>query len=230
MIPDWAVPAALRLWPSVDNPVWRDRRASARALGPSLAVRVAPRRIRRKVDPQAVVAIKEGFLIDGLSQLPTQDIRNHYTYLDMADVARHGEDMAATRLYRWLKASWEAGRPVSGRGQVFDSEERIAAYYRTYLDLHRSLQRDGYRYVGTDEICLGIGGDGEILHVRRGTHRLAAAQILELPSVSGRITHIDRAFAERATAANPKSTGIVALLADAICEAVGSVADETANR
>lgn len=217
MIPDWAIPAALRLWPGLGNPVWNDRLAAARALGPALVIRVAPQRVRRKLDPRAAATIKEGFLIEDLGQMPTQDVRDLYTYFDMADVARHGENMVATRLYRWLKASWEAGRPVTGRGQVFDSEERIADYYRTYLELYRSLQRDGYRYEGADEICFGVGADGEILHIRRGTHRLAAAHILELPSVSGRITHIDRLFAERAVAASgARPGGTAAILADAI--------------
>ncbi|MBL8711089.1 MAG: hypothetical protein JNL25_17980 [Rhodospirillaceae bacterium] len=231
MIPDWAVPAALRLWPGLGNPVWKDRRAAALALGPALAVRVAPQRVRRKLDPRAAATIKEGFLIQGLDQMPKQDVRDLYTYFDMLDVARHGENMAATRLYRWLKASWEAGRPVTGRGQVFDSEERIADYYRTYLELYRSLQRDGYRYDGADEICFGIGADGEIFHIRRGTHRLAAAHILELPSVSGRITHIDRRFATQAVAAaGARPGGTTAILADAIQAAIDRPVADEANR
>ena len=82
---------------------------------------------------------------------------------------------------------------------MFNSEPEIEAYCRVYLDLYTSMKRDGYRYSGDDEICLGIAADGEIVHMRRGTHRMAAAQILELPSLSARITHVDRAWAQRFT-------------------------------
>lgn len=189
---------SLGLWPSLRNPAWRDSAAAQAALHADLAVTIRPTRVRRKLDAAAMAPIKARFLVDGLGNLPTQDIDSLYTYLDMADVATHGDDLAATRLYRWLMASWEAGRPVQGRGQVFDSSDKIFSYCRSNLDLFRSMKRNGYSYSGPDEICFGIAADGEILHMRRGTHRMAAAQILELPSVSGRITHLDRSFAARA--------------------------------
>jgi hypothetical protein len=47
-------------------------------------------------------------------------------------------------------------------------------------------------------MCFGIAAGGEVLLVRRGTHRLAAAQILGLAGVTGRVTHLDRRFAEQA--------------------------------
>ncbi|MDY0874286.1 hypothetical protein [Dongia rigui] len=154
-------------------------------------------KIRRKLSAKAVRPIKDRFLIDGLGTLPSDPINDLYTYMDMSDIARFGDEFTKTRLYQWLKASWVAGRPVEGRGRVFNSEAEIVAYCRDYLDLYTSMKRDGYRYSGDDDICLGIAADGEVVHVRRGTHRMAAAQILELPSVSARITHVDKAWARR---------------------------------
>ncbi|WP_374652963.1 hypothetical protein [Dongia sp.] len=192
---------SLKIWSSLDNPAWNLAAVAERELGTLLNVSVDPRRIRRKIAPKEVAPIKDRFLVDGLGVLASDPIQDLYTYMDMADIARHGDDLTRTRLYQWLKASWQAGRPVEGRGQVFNSEAAIEAYYRTYLGLYRSMQRDGYRYSGDDDICLGVSADGEIVHIRRGTHRMAAAQILELPSVSARITHIDRAFARSAASA-----------------------------
>jgi hypothetical protein len=194
MNPAWSI----GLWPSLGNPAWRRADAANAMLGSSLAVAVRPSSVRRKLDPAAMAPLKGRFLVPDLGTLPAQPINELYTYGDMADVAEHGENLAETRLYRWLMASWAAGRAVQGRGQVFDTEEKIRAYCKSNLDLLRSLQRDGYNYAGDDEICLGITGAGEILHMRRGTHRMAAAQILELPSVTGRITHVDQRFAETA--------------------------------
>lgn len=165
--------------------------------------------------------IKDRFMVTGLDALPVQPIDELYTYGDMADVAKHGENLSETRLYRWLMASWTAGRPVEGRGQIFDTEKKIRSYCRSNLDLLRSLQRDGYKYAGNDEICFGITAVGDLLHMRRGTHRMAAARILELPSVTGRITHVDQSFAERAVAeARQRGEGgsVVQILGRAIQE------------
>lgn len=192
-------PISLRVWPSIENPAWQSAKASESALGDLPRVSVSPMRIKRKLSAKAVSPLKDRFIVTELGTLPSEPIESLYTYLDMSDIARFGEDFPKTRLYQWLKASWMAGRPVEGRGRVFNSEAEIADYCRVYLDLYNSMKRDGYRYSGDDEICLGIAADGEIVHMRRGTHRMAAAQILELPSVSARITHVDRAWAGRFT-------------------------------
>jgi hypothetical protein len=190
-------PLSLRVWPSIDNRAWELARVAERALGSELQVRVAPMRIKRKLAAKAVGPIKDRFLVTGLGELPSEPLSALYTFMDMSDIAQFGIDLQKTRLYQWLKASWVAGRPVEGRGRIFNSEAEIEDYCRVYLDLYNSMKRDGYRYSGDDDICLGIAADGEIVHVRRGTHRMAAAQILELPSVSARITHVDRAWAGR---------------------------------
>lgn len=140
-------------------------------------------------------------MVTGLETLPAREITSLYTYLDMADVAQHGDNLTKTRLYRWLRAAAEAGRAVQGRAERLDTEERILSHCRGKLDLYRSLREKGYSYQGPDDICLGILPDGSLLHMRRGTHRMTAAQLLELPSVTGKITHVDRRFAERAVAA-----------------------------
>jgi hypothetical protein len=188
---------SLRIWPSIDNPAWESAKVAGDMLGAALHVQVAPMRVRRKLAPKAVGPIKDRFLISGLGDLPSDPIADLYTYMDMEDIGRFGEDFQKTRLYQWLKASWMAGRPVEGRGRLFNSEAAIEAYCGVYLDLYNSMKRDGYRYSGDDDICLGIAADGELVHIRRGTHRMAAAQILELPSVSARITHVDKAWAKR---------------------------------
>lgn len=212
---DWS----LRFWPSLRNAAWRRAAAAEAALGAALEVRVRPRAVGFKVTAAAMAPLKSRFLIEGLADLPAEAITSLYTYGDMADIAAHGEDLQATRLYHWLRAALAAGRPVQGRGILFDSDQKIIDYCRTNLDLFRSLQRNGYNYSGPDEICFGITANGEIRHMRRGTHRMTAAHILELPSVSGRITHVDRAFAERVVGRkDPGSAATIERLGQAIQE------------
>ena len=88
--------------------------------------------------------------------------------------------------------------PVYARGIVCDTEQRMLDYYFTYLDLFRSLQQRGYDYRGDDEICFGITADDGIVHMRRGTHRLAMAHFLGLPFVTGFVTHVDPAWVDSA--------------------------------
>ncbi|TDQ81469.1 hypothetical protein A8950_2537 [Dongia mobilis] len=207
----------LKIWPSPANPAWGSAAAAAAVLGPALAVAVAPRAVLRKLNAAAMAPLKNRFLVDGLGDLPSKAICEHYTYLDMTDVARHGDDVAATRLHRWLVASCEAGRPVTARGQVIDSVELATAYCQRNLALFRSLQQNGYSYTGRDEICLGITADGALLHMRRGTHRMAAAHMLAMPRITARITHVDRRFAADALRAGERG-GAIASLAKAIQE------------
>jgi hypothetical protein len=190
-------PLSLGIWPSLANPAWRSSGAM-RLFGGRLRVSIDPARIARKLGARRLAGLRGSFMVDGLDGLPTDLVRSLYTYRDMEDIARHGADWRATRLGQWLKAAVEAGRPPLVRGALVTNEAEIEAYYRVYLTMFESMRTIGYRYEGKDDMCFGIGAAGEAILIRRGTHRLAAAQILGLAKVEGRVTHIDRAFAERA--------------------------------
>ncbi len=198
-------PVLIRLWPSLANPAWRLESAAA-LVGGGLRIQIAPSRVVRKLSPQAQRRIKSGFLVAGLGDQPMDSIDRLYTYHDMVEIARHREDFRATCLYRWFRASIDAARPVEARGVLIDSDAAIERYYRVYLDMLLSLEAKGYAYAGEDDMCFGITAGREIVLVRRGTHRLAAAQILGLPVVSGIVTHIDRRFAGECRRAYPDAT------------------------
>jgi hypothetical protein len=190
-------PVSLGIWPGLGNPAWRSSGAM-RLFGRGLFVAIDPKRVTRKLSAPALPEIRGAFLVDGLGRMPTDPVTGLYTYRDMEDIARHGADWRATRLGQWLKAAVEAGRPPQVRGALVTSEAEIEAYYCGYLTMFESMRAIGYRYEGNDHMCFGIGGTGDVILIRRGTHRLAAAQILAVPQVRGRVTHIDRAFAVRA--------------------------------
>ena len=195
-------PVSLRVWPSLSNPAWSSAGA-LRLFGDRLMVTVDPRRVARKIAPESAAKLKGRFLVTGLDALPTTPVAALYTHRDMEDIARYGADWRSTRLGQWLLASLAAGRPQFVRGGWIATEAEIEAYYRGYLTMFESMRDHGYRYEGDDHMCFGIGAGGDFVLVRRGTHRLAAAHILELKQVAGRVTKIDRRFAEAAVQEAP---------------------------
>ncbi len=188
------IAGVLALAPGAWNPAWRCGPAIRRALGARGRVAVAPRQVVGKLAAAEMAELKTSFLVSGLADRALTPITKLHTYRDVEDFAVHGDDHEASRLFRWLKQAAAEGRPINARGVVCDTEAKMLDYYRTYLALFRSLQRDGYRYRGDDEICFGIGAAGQVVHMRRGTHRLVSAHFLGLPSVTGYVTHADPAW------------------------------------
>ncbi len=161
------------------------------ALGNRARIAVDPRSILGKVPADMMGEVKRQFLVPNLAHRGLTAVLDLHTYRDIEDFAQFGDDYGASRLFQWLKQAAAAGEPINARGIVCDTEAKMLDYYRTYLDLFRSLQRDGYRYSGPDEICFGIAADGSVVHMRRGTHRLVSAHFLGLPQVTGYVTHAD---------------------------------------
>jgi hypothetical protein len=187
-------PVLIRVWPSTANPAWR-LAAARKAFGATLGVKIAPSRVAHKLAPAAMRQLKGAFLVEGLGALPMDPIDRLYTHQDMVEIAHHREDFRATRVYHWFRASIDAGRPVLARGVVVDSDDKIERYYRMYLSMLQSMETNGYDFSGDDEMCFGVTATGDFVLIRRGTHRLATAQILGLPAVSGVVTHVDVEFA-----------------------------------
>ncbi len=191
---------ALSLAPGTWNPAWRCGDAIRASVGEQARIAIDPRKVEGKISARAMVGLKPRFLVPNLAGRDVRGIPDLHTYRDIEDFAAHGDDYRATRLFRWLKQAADEGRPINARGVVCDTEERMLDYYRTYLELFRSLQRQGYRYRGEDEICFGATASGGIVHMRRGTHRLAAAHFLRLPFVTGYVTHADPVWVQRCCA------------------------------
>ena len=189
-------PVLIRIWPSTANPAWR-LSAARKAFGDALKVRIAPSCVMRKLDSTAMRQVKGAFLVEKLGDLPMHRVDGLYTYQDMVEIVRHRADFRATRVYHWFRASIDAHRPVLARGVIVDSDEKIESYYRMYLSMLQSMEAKGYDYAGADDMCFGVTAGGEFVLVRRGTHRLATAQILGLPTVTGVVTHVDIEFAEK---------------------------------
>lgn len=173
------------------NPAWLRGDSVRAALGEQARIAVDPRCVLGKVPAAIMADVKHRFLVPGLAHCGLTAILDLHTYRDVEDFAQFGDDHAASRLFQWLQRAAAAGEPINARGIVCDTEAKMLDYYRTYLELFRSLRRDGYHYSGPDEICFGIAADGSVVHMRHGTHRLVSAHFLGLPSVTGYVTHAD---------------------------------------
>lgn len=194
--------AALSIAPGTWNPAWRYGDSIRAELGPGARIAIDPRRVIGKIGMRTMNGLKRRFLVPQLATRQFRPIAELHTYRDVEDFAAHGDDYRATRLYRWLEQAADEGKPVTARGVVCDTEPRMLDYYFTYLNLFRSLQQRGYAYSGKDEICFGITAEGGIVHMRRGTHRLASAHFLKLPFVTGRVTHADPVWVDQALRRN----------------------------
>ena len=194
------VRVALSLAPGTWNPAWRYGDTIRVELGDAARITVDPQRVLGKIGQRTMNGLKRRFLVPQLGSREFRPIAELPTYRDVEDFAAHGDDYRATRLYRWLKQSADEGMPVNARGVICDTEQAMLDYYLTYLGLFRSLQQRGYVYRGNDEICFGVTADGGIVHMRRGTHRLASAHFLKLPFVTGLVTHVDPLWVEKALA------------------------------
>lgn len=185
------IDSLLSLAPGAWNPAWQRGDSVRAALGDRARIAVDPRNVVGKVPAAMMGEVKHRFLVPGLANSGLTAIVDLHTYRDVEDFAQFGDDYAASRLFQWLQRSAAAGEPINARGIVCDTEAKMLDYYRSYLELFRSLQRDGYRYAGQDEVCFGIAADGSVVHMRRGTHRLVSAFFLGLPSITGYVTHAD---------------------------------------
>jgi hypothetical protein len=194
--------AALSVAPGTWNPAWRYGDVIRAELGPAARIAIDPRQVLGKIGMRTMNGLKRRFLVPQLGVCEFRPIAELPTYRDVEDFAAHGDDYRATRLYRWLKQSADEGMPVNARGIMCDTEQRMLDYYFTYLDLFRSLQQRGYAYRGEDEICFGVTAEGGIVHMRRGTHRLASAHFLKLPFITGLVTHADPAWVDQAVRRN----------------------------
>jgi hypothetical protein len=196
------VRAALSLAPGSWNPAWRYGDVIRAELGSGARIAIDPRQVLGKIGMRTMNGLKRCFLVPQLGSREFRPITELPTYRDVEDFAAHGDDYRATRLYRWLMQSADEGMPVTARGVVCDTEPQMLDYYFTYLGLFRSLQHRGYDYRGEDEICFGVTAEGGIVHMRRGTHRLASAHFLKLPFVTGLVTHADPAWVDQAVRRN----------------------------
>lgn len=126
--------------------------------------------------------------VDGPWDRATYSFRNHYLYQSIRAHLHHGVDWEDTQIYDHPKYA--------------DDPERARNRCRKIERIIESIRSDGYRLqenldhgvdtpysrIGTtkitDEIIVGMDRHGELLHLKNGRHRLAAAQLLGVDRIA----------------------------------------------
>lgn len=102
-------------------------------------------------------------------------------------------DYTQTARYRDIMADLDAGRIVrmESKGYTITSTSDAARYFEDYVALLRSMAAEGYvAGRAVDDMLVMVGRDRKLVKESRGRHRFAAAQVVGVPSVPVRISHI----------------------------------------
>jgi hypothetical protein len=133
---------------------------------------------------------------------------------EMIELVQHRTAYSSMPSFRQLMRRSTGRRPSRRYGDLMNSEDKIHTYFRHYLQLIETIERDGYRdryslgawkVPGTAKlqertghhkrnIGVAIGPDGTLLRFLGGRHRTAIAQALKLPSVPVEIRLVHAAW------------------------------------
>jgi hypothetical protein len=157
-------------------------------------VRVAPRAVRGACHGvfSALGNRGPGWVLDGDWDLTTTPFAEDHRYRAIRDVMTRGRAWSETDSYRDTLAAIDEGAVMwycRTREQYEERCRAIEALYRDieangYLTQRELRERRGLgALVGRgDEVSVGVGRHGELLFVD-GAHRLAIAQLLDLPPI-----------------------------------------------
>lgn len=187
-------PAGFRLF-GLANPCLTPWNAGA-LLGRALEISVAPGSIRRKLPRGRPAGWPARFLFaDGWDREASREPIMRACEA-MADLLEHRDELPRSLVYRDMMQRIAAGRPLVKAGVAIADAAEARRHCEDYLRTGLSMQAQGYRAeLAPDAIEVAVARDGEILHLRRGNHRLAFAQVLGLASVVVRVRFMHREFA-----------------------------------
>jgi hypothetical protein len=175
-------------------------------LNEALLISVNPKRIalygasvaeRRKLGNTYLRALdrrrRSRFILPGnwdLNCVPFRDIERYRFALELR---RYRFDYTKCNRFLELMERIEAGEIVSykNKGAVFRKAEDVHRYLQGHVEVCRSMIQFGYLpEKATDHICIMVGRNGELIKEVRGRHRLAIAQVFDVPLVVALVRHV----------------------------------------
>lgn len=120
---------------------------------------------------------------------------------------------------RQIRARGEARSKNMRRNRQFRSEQAIHAHFRKVAALIRSIKHDGYDVCKGDAIGLGLGRRGQLIKLKHGHHRLAIAQLLDVPLVRFSIVAVHPIWLKNRLH-SPPPAGFRSLLPDMVKQAL----------
>lgn len=156
-----------------------------------------PRRVARRPSSMA-------FLWDGDWDLRCEDLRysEDNELSEVRDLARHRDHLEQSRAFLMYSRMLQAGKPHRSHreGIYLNSPERILEYLQLCLGFLDDMAAHGYQpQRAPDAIGVVISREGRILKYRRGRHRLAMAQWLDLPGIPVQVVHVHRLWWHKVT-------------------------------
>jgi hypothetical protein len=143
-------------------------------------------------DPMPHLDFFKYFIIDGdwdKDSIPVKEDRN---YKDIQDIIYFGENYSQSESFRLYLLELIENQPQKDHlGNRFNSRRSVEASFEFYLGLIDSMRENGYvKKEALDDgkmdsdIGVAIGRLGELIHFRKGHHRLAIAKQIALERVA----------------------------------------------
>lgn len=148
----------------------------------------AERRIRKMLSQRS-----RARLVQERDYLRLGTFRETETWRFLAELDEANLDWRCVARYRDFRQRIEAGEVVHLRSkrQRMTTVADLEPYFEQYATLLRSMREHGYVATSArDRITILIDARGGIMKETKGRHRLAAAQIVGVPSVPVRISHV----------------------------------------
>jgi len=168
-------------------------------LGDLLSFEINPNRISKTILKEFFVgndwlqnrAFFDWFIVGGDWDVKTGLFRQERNFKEILDLFDHGKYFRDSFSYKKCVLEWQRGIPQKDyRGNHFREIQDIDDTFSYYLGLIESMKENGYvpqeflNKTGQErDIGVAISSSAEPFHFRTGHHRLAIAQILQLPSI-----------------------------------------------
>lgn len=123
---------------------------------------------------------------------------DRYQFVD--ELKRYNFDYTRCARFRSLVDQVKRGEVVKykSKGLLIKSEEDVHTYLRNHIKVCKSMIAHGYLPDrAKDHICVMLGRKGELIKEVRGRHRLAIAQVFQIPTVVVLVRHVHPIWVKR---------------------------------
>ncbi len=172
-------------------------------LGESLSIDINPRLIVKSIRKEFKVGndllqnkqFFKWFVVGGDWDINYELFSKERNYGEILDLINYDSEFRSSLSYKRCVSELHAGVPQKGfDGIPFKSKEDVENTFNYYLKLISSMRESGYlpqklllSSKEDSDIGIAISSTSEIFHFRTGHHRLAIAQLLNIPKVRAKV-------------------------------------------
>jgi hypothetical protein len=172
-------------------------------LGEWLSVDINPRLIAKSIRKEFKVGndflqnrqFFRWFVVGGDWDTNNELFNKERNYAEILDLINYESEFRSSPSYKRCVSELQAGFPQKGfDGIPFKSKEDVENTFNYYLELISSMRENGYlpqkillSSKKDSDIGIAISSTSEFFHFRTGHHRLAIAQLLNIPTVRAKV-------------------------------------------